>query len=169
MKLKHQIVGLIGLGLVACGGSDFLPVNSAPTISAIADLDTTANETSTAIAFTVADEQVSILSLSAVSDNQKVVPDENLTVSGSGGIRYLTITPLIDTLGDAFITVVATDRVGLSAGTSFLLTVNPKQMSMQQFTRATYAEAEADDPALINAVAFDQDAEDDDFADLLSQ
>ncbi len=171
MKFRHQIVALIGLLVAGCGGSDFspAPVNTAPTISAIADQNTTANEQSPAVAFTVTDEQTLSLSISVSSDNQQVVPDSNLGLGGSGATRSLTITPVIDTLGDAFITIIVTDPGGLLASTSFLLTVVPQQVSMQQFVRTTFAEAENGEPALINALAFDQDADNDDFTDLLAQ
>lgn len=171
MKFKFQIVALIGLLVAGCGGSDFspAPVNTAPIISAIADQNTTANEQSAAIAFTVTDEQTSNLSISVSSDNQQVVPDSGLVLGGTGATRSLTITPAIDSLGDAFITIIVTDAAGLSASLSFLLTVVPQQVSTQQFVRTTFAEAETGDPALINALAFDQDADNDDFADLLAQ
>ncbi len=169
MKFTHLTAALIGLVIAGCGGSDFPPVNTEPTISEITDKTTSANETSSAIAFTVADEQVSTLSLSAISDNQQLVPDTGLVIVGNGANRFLNVTPSIDSLGDAYITIIATDQAGLSAGSTFLLTVDPQQLSMQQFARTTYLEDESDDPALINAVEFDQDADDDDFADLLGQ
>ncbi len=171
MKTKIQIATLLSLLVAGCGGSGSSPApgNLAPTISAIADQNTTANEQSAAIAFTVTDEQASNLSISASSDRQQVVPDSELVLGGSGTMRSVTITPVIDTLGDAFITIIVTDQAGLSASTSFLLTVVPQQVSLQQFVRTTFADAEDGDPALINAIAFDQDADNDDFADLLAQ
>ncbi len=171
MKIKHQTAALMGLVVAGCGGSDFspAPVNGVPTISAIADQNTSANETSAAIAFSVEDEQVSTLSLSAMSENQQVVPDAGLILGGSGANRSVTATPLDDTLGDAFITIIVTDQAGLSASTSFFLTIDPQQMSMQQFARTTFVDGADGDPVLINAVMFDQDADADDFADLLAQ
>ena len=174
MKYKIQIVALIGLLVAGCGGgSDFspapAPVNTAPTISAIADQNTTANEQSAAIAFTVTDEQTSNLSISVSSDNQQVVSDSGLVLGGNGTTRSLTITPVIDTLGDAFITIIVSDQAGLLASTSFLLTIIPQQKSIQQFVRTEFAQVEDGEPALINAVAFEQDADNDDFADLLAQ
>ena len=79
------------------------------------------------------------------------------------------MTPVIDTLGDAFITIIVTDQAGVSASTSFLLTIAPQQVSLQQFVRSEFAKAKDGEPAFINAIAFDQDAENDDFADLLAQ
>ena len=171
MKIKIQIAALLSLLVTGCGGSGSspAPVNTAPTISAVADQNTTANEQSAAIAFTVTDEQTSNLSISVSSDRQQVVSDSELVLGGSGTMRSVTITPVIDTLGDAFITIIVTDQAGLSASTSFLLTIVPQQVSMQQFVRTTFADAEDRDPALINAIAFDQDAGGDDFADLLAQ
>ena len=50
-----------------------------------------------------------------------------------------------------------------------MLTIVPQQISLQQFVRAEFDLAADDEPQLINAIEFDQDAEDDDFADLLAQ
>ena len=121
MKFKMQIITLLSLLVVGCGGSGSAPapVIMAPTISAIADQSASANVSSSAIAFTVT--SASSLSFSVNSDNQQVVPDAviDLTINGASG--SITVTPVIDTLGDAFITILATDQAGLSASTSFLL------------------------------------------------
>ncbi len=171
MKSRHQMIVLIGLLVAGCGGSDFspAPVNQAPTISAVPNQSTVANATSVAIGFTVTDEQASALSITASSDRQQVVPDSALELGGSGTDRTLTVTPVFDTLGDAFISIVVTDTLGLSANTTFLLTIDPLQESMQQFTRSTFAELADDDPEFVNAVNFTQDADDDDFADFFAQ
>lgn len=169
MKFKHLVVALLGLTVAACGGSGSAPVaNLAPTISAIPDQGTAANQQSAPIAFTVTDEQASALIITAMSDNQPVVPDSGLALGGAGSNRTLSVTPAVDTLGDAFITVFATDVQGLTASVSFLLTIDPQQASMQQFTRNSFSQGEDGDPELINALQFDQDAENDDFADLLA-
>lgn len=169
MKINTQIFALLSLFIAGCGGSSQAPVNQAPTISAIADQSTTANATSSAIAFTVTDEDTAGLSFSTSSDNQLVVPDSALVLVNNDSSGSITVTPVIDTLGDAFITIIVSDSAGLSASTSFLLTIVPQQVSLQQFVRTEFAQAEDGEPALINAVAFDQDADDDDFADLLAQ
>ncbi len=171
MKIRHQLFAAASLLLAGCGGSDPTPapVNRAPSISAIADRATTANSTSAAIAFAVADEQTSSLSITAGSDDQTVIPDSGIVQFGASASRSLTVTPAIDTLGDAMITVIVTDQAGLSASSSFLVTVVPQQESIRQFIRTTFAGGEADDPQPINAVVFDQDADDDDFADFLTQ
>ncbi len=169
MKIKIQIVTLLSLLAAGCGGSGSspAPVITAPTISAIADQSTSANVSSSAIAFTVT--SASTLSYNVSSDNQLVVPDTGIDLVTNGTSGSITVTPVIDTLGDAFITILATDQAGLSASTSFLLTIIPQQLSFQQFVRAEFAKPQDSEPALINAVAFDQDADNDDFADLLAQ
>lgn len=171
MKTGTFSIALAGLLLAGCGGSgsDAPPVNSAPTISAIADQSITANTTSTAINFTVSDEQASALSFAISSDNQDVVVDGDIDIGGSNTSRSLTITPIVDVLGDAFITVIVSDTAGLSASSSFLLTVDPQQASLQQFVRDLFAVQASGEPVLINAIAFDQDAGNDDFADLINQ
>lgn len=169
MKFKMQIITLLSLLVAGCGGSGSAPapVSTAPTISAIADQSTSANASSSAIAFTVT--SASSLSFSVSSDNQQVVPDAGIDLTINGASGSITVTPVIDTLGDAFITILATDQAGLSASTSFLLTIIPQQLSFQQFVRAEFANPQDSEPALVNAVAFDQDADNDDFADLLAQ
>lgn len=171
MKVTSLYLAAVAVLVAACDGgrSNRAPANAAPAISAIGDQDVSANRTGQPIPFSVSDEQPDALSVSASSDNQDVVPDAGLTIGGSGTSRSLTITPVTDVVGDAMITIVVTDRGGLSDGASFLLTVEPEQKSMRQFARDAFAQSADDEAALINAVEFAQDADDDDFADLLAQ
>ena len=103
----------------------------------------------------------------ATSDRQTVVPDDGLSVGGSGASRTVTATPVEDTVGDALITIVVTDQDGLSASSAFFITIDPEQRSVQQFVRDAFADEPDDEPLLINAVEFVQDADEEDFADLL--
>ena len=169
MKFRYLMAALAGLLVAGCSGNGSEPVDDIPAITAIADQNTTANEQSIAIAFTVTDEQLANLSISVSSDNQQVIPDSGLALGGNSSGRTLTVTPTFDVLGDAFITIIVTDLSGQSASTSFLLTVVPQEQSLQQWTRAFFLEDENDAPELINAISFVQDADDDDFADLLVQ
>lgn len=170
MKSRNHVIALAGLLTAACGGSGSVPppANQPPAVGAVADQTTTANQPSAPIPFTVSDEQAANLSLSASSDNQQVVPDDGLELGGSGASRNLTVTPAADTTGDAFVTIIATDPDGLAASATFLLTVVAEQVSMKQFARTQFDRDEPGDPVLINAVEFVQDADDDDFADLLA-
>ena len=171
MKLRVTSLALVSVLVAACSGSGSDPVvgNAPPTISAIGDLNIDANNTSSAIGFTVSDEQPGNLAFTVMSDNQAVVADSGLALGGSGTSRSITATPVIDTTGDAFITIIVTDAEGLSASASFLLTVIPEVKSIQQFTRDTFALPANGEPELVNAVDFTQDADGDEFADLLTQ
>lgn len=172
MRLRITGLLLVVSLLAACGSGpadDRQPANRAPTVSAIPSTDTIANGSSQPIAFSVSDENVDALAISVSSDRPELVPDDAIVVAGTGVQRTLTVTPVIDMKGDAMITVIARDANGLAASSSFLLTVAAEQKSMQQFARETFQGPEDDEPALINAVEFTQDAEDDDFADLLAQ
>ena len=171
MKTKHLFITLIGLLVVGCGGSGSStpPINIVPNISAIPDLDTVANEKTAPIAFTVTAGDVSNLRIAASSDNQAVVSDSGLELEGRGSDRSLTVTPVVDILGDAFVTIIVSDQAGMSASTTFLLTVVPQQESVQQFVRMAFAAGVDSEPVLINAVSFIQDASNDNFADLLAQ
>ena len=172
MKFRQFLIVLFALSVAACDSdSGFVlpPANQVPTISAIADQSTPANGASNAIAFTVNDEDTSSLAIDVSSDNQNVIPDSGIVLGGANAQRSLQVTPVLDTTGDAFITVIVTDSQGLSASVSFLLTVEAQQVSILQFTRAEFAKDADGDPALVNALQFTQDADGDDFADLIAQ
>ncbi len=172
MNTKHAGLLLVVSLLAACSSDstgDRPPENRPPSVSAIPETTTPANNPSQAINFLVSDESVESLMLSASSDRPDLVPSSAIRIDGTGSIRSLTVTPVIDMTGDAMITIIAEDLDGLAASSSFLLLVNPEEKSMSQFARDTFIESEDDEPALINAVEFNQDANEDDFADLLAQ
>jgi len=102
-------------------------VNDAPTISAIAN-PTTYEDTSTgAIGLTIADVDTAISSctVSAVSLNTDLVPNDeaHITVSGTTANRTITILPAQDQYGTADITLTVSDG-SLTADTTFTLTVD---------------------------------------------
>ena len=174
MNLRYVSLVTATALLAACGGgggsgSDPIVRNLPPGISSISPKATVANGTSPAIEFTVSDEDVDGVSISASSDRPGLVPDDGLAISGTGRARTLVVSPAVDTTGDAVITIIVRDREGLAASSSFLLTVEAEQRSIQRFAREAFVRPADDDPALINAVEFAQDADEDDFDDLLSQ
>ena len=101
-------------------------VDNPPTISTI-DPQTTAEDTATgAIAFTVADPDTALASLTvtASSDTQAVLPDGNIVLGGAGGGRTIALTPAADQSGTATVTVSVSDGTS-STTTSFVVTVAP--------------------------------------------
>ena len=99
-------------------------MNTAPSISTIADQVTNEDTQTAPIAFTVADGETPAASLivSGSSNNTTLVPNGNIAFGGSGANRTVTITPALNQSGTATITVTVSDGA-LSTPTSFGLTV----------------------------------------------
>lgn len=170
--MKTQWLFLLSLAvlLTACDNdNNRRAVNQAPSVGDVADLSISANQESAPISLALTDEDVNGLQLQVMSDRPNVIPVEGIAIEGAGSVRSIVLSPVADTLGDAFVTVIVTDSQGLSASTSFLVTLTPEQRSMTSFTRQVFDASESDEPALINAVEFLQDADDEDFSDLLSE
>ncbi len=97
--------------------------NVAPTISNITDRAIDVNTSTGAIAFTIGDNDVASVALSATTSNASLVPLSNIVFGGSGSSRTVTVTPAANQSGTATITVIATDSAGLTASDGFVLTV----------------------------------------------
>ena len=99
-------------------------VETAPTISAIADQTTIEDTPTAALPFTVGDVETAAASLTVTgsSSNPALVPLANLTFGGSGASRTVTVTPAAHAVGLATITLTVSDG-SQSTGTSFLLRV----------------------------------------------
>lgn len=102
----------------------YAPSNKPPTISAIANQNGTNNQATGPIAFTIADTDtaVSSLTVSATSANQAVVPNANIVLGGSGQNRTLTLTPAAGATGASTITVSVNDGT-TTTSTSFTFSV----------------------------------------------
>jgi hypothetical protein len=102
-----------------------ITVNTAPTISNIADQSTTTDTATSAIAFTIGDEQTAVanLTVSGASSNTTLVPNANIVFGGSGADRTVTITPATGQTGTSTITITVSDG-SLSASDTFVVTVN---------------------------------------------
>ena len=66
----------------------------------------------------------SVLTVTATSSNQQLLPDGNIGIGGAGGDRTVTLTPISNVLGDATVTVTVTDTEGAFSTETFLLTVS---------------------------------------------
>ena len=171
MKTKLFLIASICALLAGCPGSGGSGGNDlAPTISAIADQSTSANVPGAGVPFTVTDDitPAANLTINVSSSDTGVVPDAGLVVNGAGQGRTLVVTPVVDVTGDTLVSLTVTDSAGQFASTSFTLTVVPQQLSFLQFFRSTFADSPNDAPRPINAIAFTQDAGNDNFADLLA-
>jgi type VI secretion system Hcp family effector len=100
--------------------------NTPPTITAIG-AQTIAEDTSTPnILFTIGDAETPAgsLTISTSTNDPLVVPLSGISLSGTGQYRGVTITPAPNANGSATISITVTDRDGLTATTSFTVTVN---------------------------------------------
>lgn len=107
-------------------GIEISALNSAPTISNIADQTINEDQRTDSLRFSVADEQSFPFQLivTARSSNVDLVPDANIFLSGSEEVRNIVIEPLPDTNGEALIILTVTDGE-LSSTALFQLTVLP--------------------------------------------
>ena len=98
--------------------------NSAPTITSIGNQTTLEDTPVSAIPVTVGDLETpaSSLTVSGSSSNGSVVPNGNITFSGTGSSRAVTVMPAPNQFGTTTIAVTVSDGIA-STSTSFLLTV----------------------------------------------
>ncbi len=86
---------------------------------------TTPEDTSLSVTFGLGDNGPAVTSVTASSNNQVVVPDANLVLSGTGAARSLLITPVANQSGLATITVTVNLSGGGTLTDTFTLTVVP--------------------------------------------
>ena len=102
-------------------------VNDDPTITAINDQVIDEDSSTGSLSFSVDDEETSAgnLVVSATSNDQSLVPDGNITLSGTGTNRTVTVQPAADANGMATVTLEVRDENGATATTSFHVDVTP--------------------------------------------
>ncbi len=98
--------------------------NGKPSISPVAD-QISVDSAPVSIAFTVGDFETAPAQLvvQASSSNQAVLSNSGIQLGGSGESRTLTLTPVANQLGASTVTLTVRDEGGLTASTSFQLTV----------------------------------------------
>ncbi|HXJ56525.1 MAG TPA: LamG-like jellyroll fold domain-containing protein [Verrucomicrobiae bacterium] len=103
-----------------------LPDTNAPTISFIADQVIAEDTALGPLAFTVGDSERSadLLTVVGSSSDQSLVPNENISISGDGANRFVTLQPATNAFGSALITLTVSDGSQQSTS-SFALTVTP--------------------------------------------
>ena len=58
--------------------------------------------------------------ISIISDNQTLLPDLNMTITGSGKFRFISITPAVDQVGSTLLTATVTNTITNEKATSIL-------------------------------------------------
>ncbi len=98
--------------------------NTPPAISTISDQVGYVDNAVGPVAFTIGDSQTAAanLSLSAVSSDQNLVPNANITLGGSAANRTVSLTPGAGLTGSAQITITVSDGTN-SAQSSFMVSI----------------------------------------------
>lgn len=105
---------------------NFTQIDSLPTISSIPDQMIDEDSATSALAFSVSDEETAAtaLTVTAVSDNQVLVPNARCVLAGTGTDRSITVTPAINQSGTATITLTVSDGLH-SISETFAVIVDP--------------------------------------------
>lgn len=101
--------------------------NDVPTVATITSFGMLDTDSPTNISFAIGDTETAAASLTvtAMSFNQTVMPNANLSVSAGGSPRTLTVTPVPGSTGLAPVMVTVADADGNSIATIFNVTVSP--------------------------------------------
>jgi len=107
---------------------EILPVNDAPVISYIPNQTTMEDTPTSPIEFFISDADSTLkdLRLYIQSNNEELVPDDNIVVRGLSGKRELIITPAINLYGIAVITLQLFDNTNMSSQVQFTLEVQKR-------------------------------------------
>jgi len=107
-------------------GESMLQSDTNPVIAAIPDQTINENQALAAVDFTIEDAETApdVLLVSAISSDQTLIPDANILLGGEGINRTIALSPAVDQIGVASITVTVTDEDNNIATTSFDVTVN---------------------------------------------
>jgi hypothetical protein len=102
-------------------------INGAPVLSVVPNQVMNEDAPPLVVPFTISDPETAAtgLNVTAASSNTGLVPNSGAIVTGTGGNRTVTITPLPNLFGNTFITLTATDPGGSSSTSVFLVTVIP--------------------------------------------
>ncbi len=106
---------------------DVAPVNDPPFLIAPASTTVAENGNSGTLYFGLADIESppDALTLTVASSNPALLPVSGIATSGTGGVRTLVATPLLNASGSATVTLTVTDPDGASRSASFVVTVTP--------------------------------------------
>jgi hypothetical protein len=88
-----------------------VPPNTPPTITEIDDQTIPEDSTTGPLSFTIGDEETdpSDLSVQATSTTQSLIPDDSISLDGTGENREVVVTPVPNGNGDATVTITVSD------------------------------------------------------------
>ena len=122
------------------GNDVTLSLYSIPTISDVPNQTVYQNTPTAAIPFIVGDAETAAdaLTVSGSSSNTALVPNGNIVFGGSGSNRTVTVTPALNQLGTANITLTVSDGTDIASDT-FVLTVTAMSVWTNTATGSTLA------------------------------
>ncbi|MEM6342318.1 MAG: FG-GAP-like repeat-containing protein [Bacteroidota bacterium] len=98
--------------------------NSSPVLSGPSDQTICSGDTISSLAFTASDPDNDSFSLTATSNNQTLIPDGNIQISGTAPNFTIEAISVLGQIGTAQITVVANDSISPTSSFSFNVQVN---------------------------------------------
>lgn len=115
-----------GTATIDIGAFEFVFNNTTPRIATLADQTVLINTSTEPLSVVVEDDQTASneLIITAVSSDQNLLPNGNLSIVDTGSGRTITAIPASDQTGTATITVTVTDPGGLAAMETFTFAVN---------------------------------------------
>jgi alpha-tubulin suppressor-like RCC1 family protein len=102
-----------------------LPVNDPPFILPVVPIITNEDIAVSSVPLTIGDLETSaeVLTLEITSDNELLLPLQNISLTGQSETRYLSLTPTTNQYGTAMLTLKVTDPDGLTASQEVLIQV----------------------------------------------
>jgi autotransporter-associated beta strand protein len=99
--------------------------NLAPMITAVPTINGTTNTVSGPMWFGVWDAETAAgsLNVTASSSNTTLLPNANIALSGSGGDRFITLTPAANQTGSSNVTLTVADAQGAQTSYTFLFVI----------------------------------------------
>jgi Bacterial Ig domain len=167
-KLSLAVLYALSAGLLAaCGSGGYdrppTPPAQAPTIAGLTDQSLPQDTTTPVLSFQVndTDSGAGSVTVTATSSDTAIIPAEGIVLGGSGASRTLQITPAPEMIGDATITIRATDPDGLAAQQAIRVTVNGVFVSFTTTVSDAFAVGENGDQHSLSGFTFTLDADDD--------
>jgi|GEM_PF-215803 len=111
-----------------------IPVTGAPTLSDVADQFTASGTAVGPLPFLIGDAQTAATALTVTkrSSNPTLVPDQNISIGGSGANRTVTVTPLAAQTGSTTITLAVSDGT-FSTVDTFDLTITSSNLMVSEW------------------------------------
>ncbi|KPA10280.1 hypothetical protein MHK_009515, partial [Candidatus Magnetomorum sp. HK-1] len=127
-----------GLTSVSAFSLTVTSVNDAPTITDIPKQSTNVNTSINSIQFLIGEADGDDITLTAQSSSLTLVAIENMSFTGTGSLRSMTITPTTDETGVLTVTVIVSDSTGLTASSAFSLSITNRLVGVSKIAAAYY-------------------------------